>query len=57
MSLVGAVSLTNKEEGLFLGSVNLDNLNVDPNQLVYSTDGINMSGLNISSGLQQVLND
>ena len=56
MSLVGAVSLTNKE-GLFLGSVNLDNLNLEPNQLVYSADGINMSGLNISAGLEQVNND
>lgn len=56
MSLVGAVSLTNKE-GLFLGSVNLDNLNLNPNQIVYSSDGINMSGLNVGNGLQQVLND
>jgi hypothetical protein len=57
MSLVGAVSLTNKESAIFLGSVNLDNLNLDPDQLVYSTDGINLSGLNLGDGLQQVLNE
>ena len=56
MSLVGAVSLTNKE-GLFLGSVNLDNLNLEPNQIVYSSDGINMSGLNVGDGLQKVLDE
>jgi hypothetical protein len=52
MSLIGAVSLTNKQ-GLFLGSVNLDNLNLDPEQIVYSSDGINMSGLDIGTGLQK----
>jgi len=56
MSLVGAVSLTNNT-GVFLGSVNLDNLNINPNQLVYTSDGINLEGLNISSGLSKVLDD
>jgi hypothetical protein len=50
MSLIGAVSLTNKE-GLFLGSVNLDNLNLDPNQLLYSSNGVDMEGLNLGNGL------
>ncbi len=54
MSLIGSVSLTNKE-GIFLGSVNLDNLNIEPNQIVYSSDGINLDGVNIGDGLQQDL--
>lgn len=56
MSLIGAVSLTDKQ-GVFLGSVNLDNLNIDPNQVVYSTDGINLEGLDLGDGLQKVLNE
>jgi hypothetical protein len=56
MSLIGAVSLSNKE-GIFLGSVNVDNLNIDPNQILYSTDGINLEGLNLSDGLQKINND
>jgi hypothetical protein len=52
MSLIGAVSLTNKE-GVFLGQVSLSNLNLDPEQIVYSSDGINMSGLDIGTGLQK----
>jgi hypothetical protein len=56
MSLIGAVSLTDKQ-GVFLGSVNLDNLNIDPNQIVYSADGINLEGLNLGAGLEQANND
>jgi hypothetical protein len=52
MSIIGAVSLTNNT-GLFLGEVNLNNLNLASNQLVYSSDGVNMSGLNIGDGLQK----
>ena len=52
-NLIGAVSLSNNT-GVFLGSVNLNNLNLDPNQIVYSSDGVNMSGLNIGDGLQKV---
>ena len=46
MSLIGSVSLTNKKEGLFLGSVKLDNLNVESNSVLYSSDGVNISGNN-----------
>ena len=56
MSLIGAVSLTDKQ-GLFLGSVKLENLNVSPNQIVYSSDGINLSGLNLGDGFQKELNE
>jgi hypothetical protein len=56
MSLIGSISLTNKE-GVFLGEVSLSNLNLDPEQIVYSLDGINMSGLNLGDGLQQVLDE
>lgn len=45
MSLIGAISLTDKE-GVFLGSVNIDNLNLEPNQIVYSNDGVNLDGSN-----------
>ena len=56
-NLVGAVSLTDNQQGVYLGRVNLDNLNLQPDQIVYSADGINMSGLNIGDGLQQVLDE
>jgi hypothetical protein len=55
MSLVGSVSLTNKN-GLFLGSVNVDNFNLQSNQIAFSSNGENLEGLNISVGLQK-LND
>jgi hypothetical protein len=54
MSLIGSISLTNKE-GIFLGSVNVDNLNLQPNQIVYSNDGIKLDGLNLGNGLQKDL--
>lgn len=50
MSLIGAISLTNNQ-GLFLGSVNLDNLNVGANQLLFSENGVDISGLNLGAGL------
>lgn len=53
MALIGDVKLTNKE-GMYLGEVSLSNLNLSPNQLVYSTDGINLSGLNVGSNLSVV---
>lgn len=56
MSLTGSVSLTNKS-GVFLGSVNLDNLNISPNQVVYSSDGVNLEGLDLGEGLEKVLNE
>lgn len=56
MSVIGAVSLTNKE-GIFLGSVNIDNLNIEPNQIVYSNDGVNLNGLNIADGLSLTNNE
>jgi hypothetical protein len=57
MSLVGSVSLTNNENGLYLGKVNIDNLNVSADQLLYSTDGVNISGLNLGNGLEKVIDD
>jgi hypothetical protein len=57
MSLVGSVSLTDQKNSLYLGSVNIDNLNLNPNELLYSDDGINISGLSIGNGLQKVLNE
>lgn len=51
MSLIGAVSLTNQDNGLYLGKVSIDNLNVSSNQILYSTDGVNITGLNPSTGL------
>lgn len=56
MSLIGAVSLTNKT-GVFLGSVNLDNLNIGSDQIAYSSNGVDLSGLNISTGLQKNSNN
>jgi hypothetical protein len=50
MSLVGDISLTNKT-GVFLGSVNLSNLNANAGDIVYSPDGFDLSGLALSDGL------
>ena len=50
-SLIGSVGLSNNQNSLFLGSVNLSNLNINPNELLYSTDGINLTGLNLGDGL------
>ena len=57
MSLVGNISLTNNENGLYLGKVNIDNLNVSADQLLYSTDGVNISGLNLGNGLEKVIDE
>jgi len=51
MALIGSVSLTNKNDGLYLGKVHLDNLNANPNTILYSTDGANISGLTVGTGL------
>ena len=57
MSLViGSVSLTNKQEGLFLGSIKLDNLNVESNSVLYSSDGVNISGDNQKLKFDETLN-
>lgn len=45
MALVGAVSLTNKE-GVFLGSVSVDNIDLGANQVAYSSDGTAINGTN-----------
>jgi len=45
MSLVGSVSLTNKT-GIFLGEVNLSNLNSDANAVLYSVNGSDIKGDN-----------
>ena len=57
MSLVGSVSLTNNENGVYLGKVAIDNLNISSDQILYSADGIDISGLNISTGLQKSTNN
>jgi len=49
-NIIGDVSLTNKT-GVFLGSVNLSNLNADANDIVYSPNGFDLSGLALSDGL------
>jgi hypothetical protein len=42
-TLIGDVALTNKR-GVFLGEVNLANLNTDANAVLYSTDGTDIKG-------------
>ena len=51
MSLIGSVSLTEPKDGIYLGRVNVDNYNLEPNQIAYSADGINLEGLNLGAGL------
>ena len=51
MSLIGSVSLTNPRDGVYLGNVNVNNYNLDSNQIAYSTDGINLSGLDLGDSL------
>jgi hypothetical protein len=46
MSLVGSVSLTNKE-GVFLGKVNLNNFDACGNSIVFSPDGTQLKGNNL----------
>ena len=50
MSYLGNVGLSNKTDGLYLGLVNLS-LNTSANQLLYSPNGYDISGLNVSDGL------
>ena len=42
-TIIGDVSLTNKT-GVFLGEINLGNLNTDSNAVLYSENGISMKG-------------
>ncbi|NBR16224.1 MAG: hypothetical protein EBU01_16840, partial [Crocinitomicaceae bacterium] len=42
-TIIGDVSLTNKS-GVFLGEVNLSNLNTDSDAVLYSANGISMKG-------------
>jgi hypothetical protein len=51
MSLIGSVSLTNQKDGVYLGRVNIDNYNIESNQIAYSIDGINLSGLDLGDSL------
>jgi len=46
MSLVGSVSLTNNDNGLYLGKINIDNLNSDTNSVLYSVNGSDIKGDN-----------
>jgi len=48
--MIGDVSLSNNN-GVFLGSVKLSNLNATANEILYTADGVNVSGLTIGSGL------
>lgn len=50
MSYIGNIGLSNKTDGLYLGLVNLS-LNTSANQLLYSPNGYDISGLNLSDGL------
>lgn len=45
-NLIGAVSLTDNQQGVYLGRVNLSNLNLQANQVAYSSDGTNINGTN-----------
>jgi len=49
-SYLGQVGLTDKVDGLYLGKVNLS-IDVSNNALLYAPNGYDISGLNISSGL------
>lgn len=56
MSLIGDVSLTNKS-GVFLGEVSLSNLNLNADEVVYTSDGINLEGspsLKFNNGVLKV---
>jgi hypothetical protein len=48
MSLIGSVSLSSNQQGLYLGRVNLDNLNAIPGTVLTSPDGSQIQG---NSGL------
>ena len=50
MSYLGNIGLSNKNDGLYLGLVNLS-LNTSPNQILFSPSGYDISGLNLSNGL------
>jgi len=50
MSYLGQVGLSNKTDGLYLGLVNLS-LNTSPNQILFSPNGYDISGLAVSDGL------
>ena len=44
MSLVGSVSLTNNQNGLYLGKVNLNNFDASSNSIIFSSDGVTLKG-------------
>jgi len=44
MSIVGSVSLTNNQNGLFLGKINVNNINATSNEILYTSDGANING-------------
>lgn len=44
MSLVGSVSLTNNKNGLYLGKINVNNINATSNEVLYTSDGANING-------------
>lgn len=52
MALIGDIKLTNKE-GLYLGEVSLSNVNVAPNDLIFSPNGADLDGLALGNGLTQ----
>ena len=43
---IGSVSLSDKTDGVYLGSVNLSNLNSDANSVLYSVNGSDIKGDN-----------
>ena len=44
MSLVGSVSLSNNQDGIYLGIVSIDNLNASANEILYTKDGATIKG-------------
>jgi hypothetical protein len=54
MAFLGSVSITNQQNGVYLGNVGLSNVNLDPNELLYTVDGASISGLSVGSGLSVV---
>jgi len=57
MSLIGSISLTNPKDGVYLGQVNVNNYNLESNQIAYSTDGLNLSGLDLGDSITKNGND
>lgn len=51
MSIIGSVSLSSNTGGLYLGKVNIQNLNTNANQILYSYNGSDISGVSLGTNL------